>query len=248
MSKVIQIDIAEEAELCLICFPHAGGWPSIYAKWDLWLSPKIKLVPVILPGRGERLDEDPHVDLRTLLDEIIKELKVNLNIPVAFYGSCFGAICAFEVAKEVIKIPGTNVKHLFVSSQIAPGQNYTGKKIYDLPEKEFIHELVQEGALPEELAADEEMLEIMMPALRADYKIYDTYKYRQEAKLLCPITAFKGDSDETVDQEAMNLWQWETEGPFRFVEMSGGHLFDEGGQKIVVDKINNLLLGEENCK
>ncbi|QQR01367.1 thioesterase [Enterocloster clostridioformis] len=236
----------KDGEIYLFCFPHAGGWPSIYGMWELWISSKIVVAPIQLPGRGERLDEEPLEDFNYLIKDIVQEVKKYVGSRIAFYGSCFGGLCAFEVARKMVEINNVKIEHLFISSQAAPSLENSSKHLSDLKEEQFVQELILEGALSEKILEDKEILDILVPSLRSDYKMYDNYTYmKARKKLECPITVFKGKSDESVTMETMKEWAKETTGEFKFLEISGKHLFNKIEQRVIVEEISKTLLKED---
>jgi surfactin synthase thioesterase subunit len=66
---------------------------------------------------------------------------------------------------------------------------------------------------------------MILPALRSDYRAVETYRYRGDDRLSCPITVFTGDVDPQVTMAEALAWRAHTEGAFRIEVFSGGHFF-----------------------
>lgn len=64
-----------------------------------------------------------------------------------------------------------------------------------------------------------------MPTLRADFKVCDTYVYRDEKPLSCPIHTFAGEGDRGAPSKFMRAWSSQTEKEFTLETMPGGHFF-----------------------
>src|SRR2546423_498209 len=152
----------------LICFPHAGAGAAAYAEWAYLLPPEIELVAVQLPGRQNRIAEEPFSDAGRLITVLTHALRPVLDRPFAFFGHSGGAALAYELAKALRRRGAVaRPERLFLSARPAP--DVTGiRQLHDLPEDEFRAEVLALGGVDPEIAADEDVMSALLPLLRAD--------------------------------------------------------------------------------
>ncbi|WP_163834417.1 thioesterase II family protein [Spartinivicinus ruber] len=129
--------IADHNKLRLFCFPYAGGSAAIYRSWPAWLDSSISLCPVLLPGRGTRLNESPIDQIDCLINALFAVLADNIDKPYAFFGHSMGGLVAFELAKKLHQAGLRQPEHLFVSGRQAPHLSRKKRNIHDLPDNEL---------------------------------------------------------------------------------------------------------------
>ncbi|MFY9622117.1 MAG: thioesterase II family protein [Pyrinomonadaceae bacterium] len=222
------------ASMRLFCFPYAGGGASIYRDWHKSFPPTIEVCPVQLPGRGERLGEPPFTQIKALVDATAEALFPFFDKPFAFFGHSMGALLGYELAHLLLKEKAAAPLKLFVSGHSAPHLRNREMITYDLPEDEFIAELRRLKGTPKQVLEHPELMTLMIPLLRADFEICETYRSASEARLDCPITAFGGTDDTEVPQKKIEGWREHTSGPFLLHMLTGDHFFIHTSQSDVV--------------
>jgi medium-chain acyl-[acyl-carrier-protein] hydrolase len=214
-----------QSKLRLFCFPHAGGGPQAYSKWKQTLPASVELGLVQFPGRGSRFNEPLATSLPNLVASLARGLKPYFDKPFAFFGHSLGALLAFELARQVRKEFGILPLHLFASGRGAPRKPPLLPAIHALPKNEFVEELRHFNGTPKEVLETPELLELLVPILRADFSMNETYEYRPEPLLTTPITAFGGLQDSSTNQEVLEAWKEETTSGFSLVMFPGDHFF-----------------------
>ena len=214
-----------EARLRLFCFPYAGAGAVIFRTWSDDLPGDVEVCPVQLPGRGTRLMEPPFTQLPPLVEALAEALVPLLDKPFAFFGHSLGALVSFELARRLRSQYGVHPARLFVSASRAPQVPHRGPPAHTLPEKDFLAELQRLNGTPSELLEHEELMEIMLPLLRADFAVYETYVYSTELPLNCPISAFGGLQDRNVNNSDLEAWRAQTSGSFSLRMFPGDHFF-----------------------
>jgi medium-chain acyl-[acyl-carrier-protein] hydrolase len=214
-----------EASLRLFCFPYAGGSALIYRSWSQKLPPGVEVCPVQLPGRGNRLKEPPFRSLAALVPALAGALRPYLDRPFAFFGHSMGALISLELARELRRDARPAPEQLFVSGRSAPQLGKRGVTLYDLPEPELIEELRRLNGTPHEVLEHPELMELMLPLLRADFAVCDTYRYADEPPLDCPVAAFGGLGDANVPRADLEAWAAQTAGDFSLRMLPGDHFF-----------------------
>ena len=214
-----------KTRLRLFCFPYAGAGALIFRTWSDSLPADVEVCPVQLPGRGSRMTERPFTQLSPLVEALAQALAPLLDRPFAFFGHSLGALVSFELARRIRRQHGVHPARLFVSAARAPQIPHRGPSIHTLPDKEFLMELRRLSGTPSELLDHEELMEIMLPILRADFALYETYLYSIEPPLNCPISAFGGLQDSKVSDSDLEAWRAQTSVSFSLQMFPGDHFF-----------------------
>ncbi|MDB5901661.1 MAG: beta-ketoacyl synthase [Betaproteobacteria bacterium] len=205
------------------------------------MAPGIEVCPVRLPGRESRLLERPYTDVLALVTALREALDSFLDTPFAFYGHSMGALIAYELACALSAERGIAPTHLFVSAHRAPHLPNRSRRVHSLPKAELLQELRALDGISEEVLAHTELLELLLPTVRADFTLVETYVHTASAPLDCPITAFGAASDPRVSTEEMADWRAVTRGPFDMQVFPGGHFYIRDGSKPFLDVISARL-------
>lgn len=227
--------------LRLFCFPYAGGAAQIYRAWQQSLRSLVEVWPVQLPGRGHRLSEAPFNNLEFLVQAVAGALVPHLDKPFALFGHSMGALIAFELARRLRLDHGREPVHLFVSGRGAPHLSRDELPTYNLPEAEFLDELRKMNGTPVEVLEHPELMQMMLPLLRADFEVAQTYRYSPGPPLDCPITACGGMKDADVSREELEAWREHTTSEFSLHMFPGDHFFINTSQGLLLDILAKRL-------
>jgi surfactin synthase thioesterase subunit len=231
------------ANVNLICFHHSGGSVNSYRGWRADLPQQIALYGVQLPGREERFTEPLIDNFETLVAALLPELGAVCARPFAFFGHSLGAGLAFELTRELRRRGLTLPIHLFVSGRECP--QHPDPPIWDLSESAFIDQLKAFGGMPAEVLENEELLELVLPILRADCKLNDHVPYHAEPPLAVPITGVFGD-DEGLSVEQQHGWAEHTSKGFDKHQFPGGHFFIKEHQSEILSVVASALGAERH--
>ena len=229
-----------KASLRLFCFPYAGGAASIYRTWGNSLPSHVEVCAIQPPGRGARMTEPPMTSLPDILRELSRSIRPYLDLPFAFFGHSMGAILSFELTRLLRKELGVRPAHLFISGCRALQLRDTDRLTYSLPEPEFVEELRRLGGTPAEVLEHPELLGLMIPLLRADFEVCQTYTYTTDLPLDCSITAFGGTEDQT-GREELEAWREQTTASFALKMFPGDHFFLHGAGSQILEIIAQKL-------
>lgn len=230
-----------DARVRLFCFPYAGGGASFYRPWIACLAPDVHVHPVQLPGRETRMREDSHDRLEPLVAALADALRPHLDRPFALFGHSMGALIAFELTRELVRRQAPAPVRLLVSGFRAPQLPRGAVTRHDLPEPALVAELGRLGGTPPEVLAHPELMELMLPLLRADFAVVETYAHREAPPLECPISAFGGVDDEDAGEAQMDAWRAQTRGAFALHMFPGGHFFLKDATDAVIALIAREL-------
>lgn len=230
-----------QAHLRLFCFPYSGAGASIFYKWPDGLPKTVEVCSVQLPGRETRLSEPLFTRLTPLVEATAKALRPHLDKPFAFFGHSLGALVSYELARYLRRHDGLMPLHLFVSGHSAPHLPKVDPPIHDLPEPEFVAELRRFNGTPDEVLEHVELRELILPILRADFEMYETYAHETDHPLECPISAFGGLQDEEVSRERLEPWREHTNGAFSLRMFPGDHFFLNTSQSLLLQALAREL-------
>jgi medium-chain acyl-[acyl-carrier-protein] hydrolase len=235
-----------QVRIRLFCFPYAGGGASMYNAWSEEMPPEIEVCAVQLPGRENRFAERPFSNLPALTNVLLSEIKPYLDMPFAFFGHSMGALISFELAHALQKEFNCHPQYLFVSGHRAPHlPGSRQQKIYNLPTAEFMQELRLLNGTPAEVLQSEELFELLLPALRADFELCETYSYQHQEQLSCPIFALNGLQDDDVSREMVEGWREHTTGAFSRRFFAGDHFFVRQYRSLITRLIAQHLSGND---
>jgi medium-chain acyl-[acyl-carrier-protein] hydrolase len=216
---------ASGARIRLFCLPYAGGSASLYRQWPDILPPQVEVWPIQLPGRENRLMETPIEQMPQMIEKLVPVLLPYLDKPYAFFGHSMGAGISFELVRALRQQQAPGPVRLFVSGRRAPQFPPREKPVHALPEPEFIAELRRLNGTPEAVLENAELLQLLLPVIRADFKLSETYSFVEADPLTCPITAFGGLQDTDVSREDLAAWGQQTRGTFTLRFFAGDHFF-----------------------
>lgn len=217
--------------LKLFCFPYAGGSArQIYRNWADELYFDAEVIPVDFPGRGAKAGQSPLNNLADLVELLVDEIVCQLNGPYAFYGHSVGALVCFEVAHALSIRRWREPEVLFVSAFRAPQMPSRRKPVYNLDDDALLDHVVRLGGVPPSILAEPDLLKAVMPILRADLAVSETYGFSARTKLDCPIHVFGGDGDPIVLPDEYGPWAELTDGNCEVTLFRGGHFFQEISQ------------------
>ncbi len=214
-----------DTQLRLFCFPYAGGSASIFREWAASLPAAVEVCPIQLPGRENRIRERPFNNVTPLVSALSSALQPYLDKPFAFWGHSMGALISFELTRQLRQENKPEPLHLLVSGRQAPQLPSAIPPIHHLPEVEFIKGLRQLQGTPEAVLQHVELMQLMMPILRADFALVETYTYTPEAPLDCSISAFGSLEDDNVSVDDLKAWQVQTQHTFRLRLFPGDHFY-----------------------
>lgn len=219
----------------LVCFPYAGAGAGVYRRWAPVAAEDVDVLAVQLPGRENRWQSPLMTDLKRVAEEVAERLRSMPSLPTVLFGHSMGALMAFEVARlDAV----TDLRCLAVSARVAP--HLTGREtpVSRLSDPEFIEHLSAVGGTPREILAQRELMELLLPMLRADFRMVDDYRPAPwPPRLKCPVLALYGREDVATPVDGMRAWADVTDGAFELHAFEGGHFFLEPEGPRVIDAL-----------
>ena len=229
-------------QLTLLCLPYSGASAMVYSRWRRKLPQWLKLQPVELPGRGARYGEPLHTDMRRLALQLAHEHKATLKAPYALFGHSMGALLACEMAHAFRALGCAEPVALFASGTAAPTLRADYDRGFAQPktDAELIEQLRTLNGTSEEILANEELMSLTLPVLRADFLLCGRFEPIQRPLLKCPVHVLGGKADRATTEQLIG-WSQETHGSFSVDMLAGGHFFIHEQEAKVLRVIKDQL-------
>jgi medium-chain acyl-[acyl-carrier-protein] hydrolase len=240
VSALLDLAGRRDASCNVIGFPYAGGGPALFRPWTARLPPWVGLFAAHLAGREGRFDRAPIAELPAQVAELTEAIRPLLDRPLVLYGHSLGATLAAHIAQDLFPHASEPVA-LIVGARSAPwavprphDELVRSLTASDEELLRFFHHI---GGVDEDVLADRELLDVLMPALRADAVLSQAPQYLREGALDSPVYAVHGDKDDFVPSESVHAWQRFTTGRFRAIPVRGGHFFVREAPTLVADVV-----------
>ena len=230
----------------IFCFAHAGGNPRSFLSWQPALAADAELIAVLPPHPpGGRLTLDDYVAGAT---SAIRRAAEDDNRPIYLFGHSLGALVAFEVCRRLRD--QSALAHLIVSALAAPVL-LPSQRVLELSRKtgrEFADALVFFGGMPSELLAEPDLLDVLLPGVRADFVLAAQYRYQPDSPLAIGATVVTGDADPHIGQSQVEPWRTEFVRPPDIRWVPGGHFYFEDRPSLIIDVLRDVLQADQHVE
>jgi pyochelin biosynthesis protein PchC len=241
---------APSSRVRLVCFPHAGGSASYFHSVSAALAPAVEVAAVQYPGRQDRRADPCIDDIGELAARVWEQLRQVLaerpEVPTALFGHSMGSIVAFEVARLMERDTGTGTGTcpgplvLFASGRRAPSIPHDDD-ISGRDEAGIVAEMRALGGTDSRVLSDPELLEMVLPALRSDYRAVESYCRDAGTRISAPVSVLVGDTDPRTSMEQARAWSGHTSGAMEIHTYPGGHFYLEHNQAAVRGTISDTF-------
>ncbi|HEX6467759.1 MAG TPA: alpha/beta fold hydrolase [Streptosporangiaceae bacterium] len=234
----------------VFCFPHAGGSPRLFLGWQPALGGDAQVLAVCRPGREHRAHE-PAPTIEEYIDgaaAAIRAVSASDDRPVYLFGHSLGALVAFEVTRRLAGLP--TLRHLVASGCSAPSllPSQRVRDIAGLEGKAFAEAIVFFGGLPAEVVADDELRELLLPGLIADFHMAVGYRYRPAEPLPVGLSLICGRDDPHVGPAQLEPWRDEVKDAPACHWADGGHFYFERGPEAAIDLLLTLVRADHHVE
>lgn len=232
-----------DARRIVLCFAHAGGGATAWRRLGKEMPADTTTLGVRLPGRETRFSEPRLYRYEDVVAAVADAMEHLPRTPDLILGHSLGALLAYETVRGLERRGRALPALLAVAGMRAPDLPPRRPPVYDAPAEVFMGRLRQNGGMPSGVIDNPDMLALFEPLLRADYEMYDTYRWRPGPPLGCAVAAFAGETDATHPAEDVAGWRNHAAGAFTMTVSPGGHFFPYAGESDFPRRIAALLDG-----
>lgn len=228
-----------EGTTATLVFPHAGGAALAYRGFGMALAAAGSDAYVMqYPQRGDRLSHPAAATVGDLAKDLFDAADWAGIGSIRLFGHCMGAVVAFEFAR-IAERNGVAIDSLWVSASEAPSAVAAAPAL-PMAESEIIAEMVDLGGTDEALLADEDFVELLLMAVRADYAAFNRYSCEADVTIASDIYALGGDRDHRISEDMLRRWESHTTGAFTCSIFDGGHFYLNTQLEDVAELVNEL--------
>jgi medium-chain acyl-[acyl-carrier-protein] hydrolase len=230
------------AQVKLFCFPYAGAGASIFRLWTERLGDRVELWPIQLPGRENRISEAYPTSISDVADAVVADRALRFDGRFVFFGHSLGTLLAYEVAQRLRCSGRPQPARLIMSAHRGPQIPLPHPPTWNLPEPEFHGRLKELNGTPVEIFRNDDLLHLIVPRMRADLRLDETYVHPfSRGRLACPITVFGGTYDAETPPDHLDAWEHVTTGMFERRMFDGDHFFIHSSSTILIDAVASAL-------
>ncbi|MGP9017976.1 thioesterase II family protein [Streptomyces sp. BR1] len=231
---------SDASPIRLVCLPHAGGSAPFFFPMSQSLAPAVDVLSVQYPGRQDRRDEPGFTDLGAFADALTSALLPWLDRPTAFFGHSMGAALAFEVTRRLERDHGIQPVRVFASGRRSPS-SHRPETVHLRDDDGIVAEMRELSGTDSRILGDEEILRMVLPAIRTDYTAIENYRAAIEDTVKTPITVMTGEADPRTSREEADAWEAHTTGGFDIHRFHGGHFFLANHQPEILKIVSEEL-------
>lgn len=231
---------ASSTAITLICLPHAGGAATAFFALSRQLDPRIDVISVQYPGRQDRRHEPFVETIFELAESVTNAIVTGVSGPYAIFGHSMGAIVGFEAARRLER-SGAGPVRLFASGRRAPSRLRDSPPVHHGGDHALINEIRRLSGTDQSLLDDPEVVAMILPALRNDYRAIETYRLVDTAPLSCPVSVLGGDSDPQCTKAEAEAWAEHTTAGVDTRIFPGGHFYLDAQHAAVASHVGILL-------
>ncbi|UNO40111.1 alpha/beta fold hydrolase [Streptomyces sp. MST-110588] len=206
--------------------PFGGGSAYALAEWlPALLHQGETALALQYPGRGPRAGEPHARSLEELARQAAGEVAAHTEGPLVLAGHSLGAVLSYEIAVRLESL-GREVELLAVSAARPPDmQRLDPAAVLGMSREDWLEELATGDGAGIEGATHADIVDLLVPVLRADYLLLARYRCDTRRTVSCPLLAMGGTADPWVTHDCLDAWGRWTTGKFTTRSLPGGHFY-----------------------
>lgn len=224
----------------LFCFSYAGGTSELFRQWQSGLADACLICPVELPGRGTRMDEPFAASLSLAAQQAADAIMTHTSSPFLLFGHSLGSVLALECAR-CLQESAVPPLALIVSGRYPPHLPARRKDLHDMPDAALIDEMRRLGGTPEDILHNQDLLDMMLPIVRDDFRLLETHRASPEPRLRIPVHVLCGREDDDSPLELLARWQDVTDYPCSIDLFDGGHFYINESRAQLLRRLRALI-------
>jgi surfactin synthase thioesterase subunit len=233
-----------QSKMQVFFLPFAGANVNSYQPLTQYLNDDFDCQVIELPGRGSRFSEPLLEDIDSMISFCAEEILERRNdAPWALFGHSLGAVLAMMVC-DSDTFRSNPPEWLILSGRAAPGMVVSDIVRYQLPREALLKDLISMGGLQPDLLDHPELIDLIVPILRADFRAIETFDFISAPKLDVPLIVIGGTTD-CISESQLNEWQHYTTKSCSIKMLPGGHFFIFQNVHLLVNLIQELSFSLE---
>lgn len=218
----------------LFLLHFAGGNFMSYRFLEPMLS-KFDVIPLELPGRGRRVNEDLLYDFELAAQDLCNQIVCKLSSDkFIIYGHSLGAYLGLRVCGMLEE------KKYFPTALVVSGSPGPGvieyKSRYELKDEDFLKVIKDLGGVTDDFFKSKELLDFFLPIIRADFFLAENSFITQIVNT--PIHAIMGNEEEDCDK--LHNWINYTTSKVKLEILVGNHFFIFQHYRRIAEIISNF--------
>ncbi|ASA57841.1 thioesterase II family protein [Vibrio gazogenes] len=232
----------------MFIFPHAGGTAQGYRKWAEALIERnnVEVYIVQLPGRAERMNEEHIVHMPSLVNGLLGAIQRFLDKPYLCFGHSLGCLVCFELMKEIRNKSLRMAEHMIFSAKRAPHLPRQYDKISSQSKSDLVRTLKTFDGTPSFILDDDDLLNILLPIMRNDFLLDESYTYINSEPLDIPLMILGADKDLLASQSELLAWNIHTLNEFNYKIYSGSHFYIFNYEKEILNLMSEIISDKLN--
>ena len=217
LKKIIpSVENIYDTSPAILCFGHAGSYSGVFRDW-LNAAEDLSILPVELP-REKTFFDDIAAFVAKSLAPVLRERGY------CVFGHSMGAAFAFETEYILETEYNLCAEGVFVCGRHSPDMNKEEFYRSSMDRERLILEMKRLGGIDETLLENKEYTDIIIPFIREDYRIHESYSYSGH-RIRCSLEVDLGVGDVSVSIADTNGWRNMTDSGFTRKLFDGGHFF-----------------------
>jgi medium-chain acyl-[acyl-carrier-protein] hydrolase len=173
-----------------------------------------------------------------LLTELADDVRSG---PFAIFGHSLGAMMGFQLTHGLARHGLPMPERLFLSAARPPHRRGPGH-LHGLPDEALLTELARLKGAPAELLEHEEFRQVLLPVVRADLRIAETWPGPEALPLTVPVSLLSGRDDPLAPAAEVAHWRPYFAGDVVHREYGGDHFFVRARRDELLTELQTGLL------
>ncbi|MBJ7417412.1 MAG: thioesterase [Niveispirillum sp.] len=213
----------------------------MFRSWGASMPTFVELCPIQLPGRENRLSDPPFSAIDPLVDRLANEILPWLDKPYVLFGHSMGSLIAFELTRALRRKGAPLPTQLLLSAHRAPHLPIRRPRLIGLSDEAFLEAIKSFGGTPQDVFAIPDLVNMILPALRADFSVCDGYNFIPDEPLPCPFVLYAGRQDSEVSPQEVEAWGEHSSGGTKLRIFPGDHFFLRSDRDLLLRAMASVL-------
>lgn len=183
-------------------------------------------------------------DMTELTDMYFNQIKDIIKPECYLFGHSMGGNIAYFLAKKLYEHDKYRdcLKGLILSASSPPSSSYN-KRYSELSDDALIEQIMEYQVLPKELLNSRELMQMLLPVFRADYRIIESgAEIKIDEPLPLDMYLIWGENDLVEPIELLPMWDRYIKMPFTILPVKNGeHMLVHHDIDVVSGYIQNIL-------